>query len=70
MSTSADAAEVAHELALTEYPVQQPGTALQRVRPAGRLLAAYENIVRGFQEQHLRPDFEAAPARRSRPGGR
>ena len=54
-------------LALAGDPVEQPGAALQRVRPPGGLLPPYQDVVGGLEEQHLRPHALSRPARSSAP---
>ena len=48
------AADVGHHLALALEAVEQPAAALERVRPAGGLLAADEHVVGGLEEEQRR----------------
>ena len=48
------AAQVANHLALAGDPVEKPHAALQRMRPAGRLLPPHEYVVGCLEEQQPR----------------
>ena len=50
MTRSASAAQRREHDALQLQPVEEPALALERVRPAGGLLAAYEHLVVGLEE--------------------
>ena len=54
MTRSASLRRSPSTCALAAQPVEQPAAALQRVRAAGGLLAAYEHVVGGLEEQQRR----------------
>ena len=54
-------AQVGQQARARGGPVEQPAVALQRVRPADRLLAAHEHVVGGVEEQDQRDRRRAWP---------